>query len=116
MATIINATIQFKRGSKARWEQLNPILLAGEPGYIKDTGEIKIGDGTTPWKQLPCAFEKGIYNAPTSQNFPSVGKSDIIYKAEEEKALYQWNSLEQKYELLNSLDIDFIDGNKYRCK
>lgn len=44
--------IQFMRGSAATFEERNPILAAGQPGYEKDTGKLKIGDGTSPWMSL----------------------------------------------------------------
>jgi len=31
----------------------NPLLGPGEPTYVEDTGQIKVGDGVTPWKDLP---------------------------------------------------------------
>jgi len=52
-----NAIIQAKRASKARWEAFNPILKEGEIGYEKpypgSSGKFKIGDGVTPWNDLP---------------------------------------------------------------
>ena len=48
--------IQFKRGSLANWTELNPVLYPGEPGFIKDAlppNNFKIGDGVTPWNDLP---------------------------------------------------------------
>ena len=38
------ATIQFKRGTASRWAELNPILQAGEPGFVTDENRFKIGD------------------------------------------------------------------------
>jgi len=48
--------IQFKRGTAERWEELNPVLKPGEPGYVINQNRFKIGDGSTPWNQLdyPC--------------------------------------------------------------
>jgi hypothetical protein len=34
------------------WDRNNPILAAGEPGWAIDTYILKIGDGTTSWKDL----------------------------------------------------------------
>jgi hypothetical protein len=28
--------------------------MSGEPGLATDTGELKIGDGVTPWNDLPA--------------------------------------------------------------
>lgn len=53
MADVIKTTFQLKRGTAARWEELNPILNPGEPGFEMDTFKLKIGNGSTPWKELP---------------------------------------------------------------
>lgn len=45
--------IQLRRGTATQWYDANPILLSGEIGYITDTGDIKIGDGTSHWNALP---------------------------------------------------------------
>lgn len=47
------AKIQLKRGTSAKWTQVNPILSAGEPGFETDTKKFKIGDGSTAWSSLP---------------------------------------------------------------
>lgn len=47
-----NVVIQLRRGKQATWEEKNPVLAYGEPGYVKETGELKIGDGITHWKDL----------------------------------------------------------------
>lgn len=50
---------------------------------------------------------KGVYNADTHYDFPSVGRTDVIYKAQSEKLIYQWNPTELKYEALGaSVEID----------
>lgn len=56
------------------------------------------------------ANAKGIYNADTHYDFPSVGNPDMIYKAQSEKLIYQWNPTELKYEAIGaSVDIDVSD-------
>lgn len=52
MATIVKTTFQLKRGSAAKWAELNLILAPGEPGYEIDTGRLKIGNGSAPWNEL----------------------------------------------------------------
>ena len=42
-----------------------------------------------------------IINKNESKDFPETGLPDVIYKAEKEKKLYQWNSISQTYEVLN---------------
>ncbi len=44
--------LQLRRGTAAEWSASNPVLRAGEPGYALDTGELRIGDGTTAWNSL----------------------------------------------------------------
>lgn len=47
-----SSTIRIKRGTAAQWTTQNPILLLGEPGFEKDTGKIKVGDGVNTWSAL----------------------------------------------------------------
>lgn len=44
--------IQFRRGTAAQWSATNPVLSAGELGYETDTGNFKIGNGSTAWNSL----------------------------------------------------------------
>lgn len=100
------ATIQFKRGVAARWAELNPVLQAGEPGFVTDENRLKIGDGITAWNDLPYQGENSVVNASTHYDFPSIGRVNTIYKAESEKMVYQWNATELKYEALNTIESD----------
>lgn len=45
-------TLKMRRDTKSRWERLNPLLLLGEPALEKDTGRMKIGDGSHRWNDL----------------------------------------------------------------
>lgn len=52
--------MNFMRGSKEKWEKLNPILEDGQPGLERPNEDsestefkLKIGDGVTPWNSLP---------------------------------------------------------------
>lgn len=50
--------IKFRRGTAAEWANSWPppggeVLRLGEPGFEKDTYKLKIGDGITPWNDLP---------------------------------------------------------------
>jgi len=108
-------TIQFKRGTAERWEELNPVLEIGEPGYVIGENRFKIGDGITHWNDLLYVGEDNVFNAQTHFDFPSIGKANTIYKAESEKKIYQWNTSALKYEVLSSdisstLDITLING------
>lgn len=108
--------IQFKRASLATWEKLDYVLEIGEPGFAKDSDgaySLKIGDGATPWKELPYIGES-VFTASTHYGFPSIGRKNVIYKAEDEKTIYQWHSINMQYEKIfqgeTELSIDIIHG------
>ena len=113
-------TIQLKRGSAKAWQKLNLVLEVGEPGFEKDTNRLIIGDGFTPWNELPYQDQnnENVYDARTKLEFPSVGKSNVLYKASQEAKLYQWNESTMTYTLLSMgptveevlNDIDLISG------
>lgn len=44
--------IQLRHDTAANWTSVNPILALGEVGLDSDTGNIKIGDGSTHWNTL----------------------------------------------------------------
>ena len=70
------------------------------------------------WEKLADtnSVSGGVVNANTHFDFPSVGKVDVIYKAESEKKIYQWNATGLKYEVISEtaggsiLDIEIING------
>jgi hypothetical protein len=51
-----NQLIRFRRGTAAEWESANPTPAAGEPCFETDTNVLKVGDGNTPYNQLPGIF------------------------------------------------------------
>ena len=111
MAEIVRTTFQLRRGYKAVWEKNNPILAQGEPGFVIDENKLKIGDGITAWKDLEYigGSNGGIVNAKTHYEFPSIGSVDMIYKAEDERKIYQWNEMNMKYEVLSEIEITIQD-------
>ena len=108
--TVVNTTFKLKRGTAARWAEVNPILAQGEPGFVYDSNLLKIGDGVTPWNDLP--YIQGyseVVSEDVKENFPVVGNENLIYKASDEQALYQYNPDTAKYEKLSDgKDIDDI--------
>lgn len=50
---ILNTKCQQRNDTAVNWVLVNPILLRGELGIELDTGKIKIGNGSTPWINLP---------------------------------------------------------------
>lgn len=45
--------IQFRRSTSTLWTAANPTLAQGELALELDTRKFKIGDGLTPWNNLP---------------------------------------------------------------
>lgn len=115
MANVVNTTFKLKRGTAARWAEVNPILEQGEPGFVYDSNLLKIGDGVTPWNDLPYIQGKSeVVNFSTPEDFPLIGDSNIIYKASRELSLYQFNPETNAYEKLSDGkgidDITIING------
>ena len=44
--------IQLRRDTTANWASVDPVLAEGEAGYDLDTGELRIGDGSTAYSGL----------------------------------------------------------------
>lgn len=103
MANVINTTFKLKRGTAARWAEMNPVLAKGEPGFVYDSNSLKIGDGVTPWNDLPYIQGKTeVVSFSNALDFPTIGDPNIIYKASTELSLYQFNPETQSYEKLSS--------------
>lgn len=117
MTTVINTTFKLKRGTAARWAEVNPILQIGEPGFVYDENRLKIGDGKTAWNDLPYIDGKReVSNYDYKDDFPVIGDENIIYKAEKEQSLYQFNTETFEYEKISDgkgiEDINIINGGK----
>lgn len=119
MAKRVKTIFQVRRALSEEWNQVNPILRVGEPGFAIDTYELKIGNGVSRWKELPVSGSSGstsgLYVAPNKTDFPLVGDEGVIYRAKDEKSLYQWNEQKRSYEELcvssiTANDIDSING------
>jgi hypothetical protein len=51
MPTLIS-TVILRSKTHAEWDAENPVILTGYGAYSTDTREVKIGDGTTHWREL----------------------------------------------------------------
>ena len=114
MSTVIS-TFKLKRGTAARWAELNPILEQGEPGFVYDINRLKIGDGKTHWNDLPYIDGKSaVVSYSSHTDFPENGDPNVIYKAANELSLYQFNSQTNAYEKISDGrgidDITIING------
>ncbi len=49
---VIGSTIRFRRNTSDGWAAVDTVLGPGEPGYERDTGKLKVGDGHTKWNDL----------------------------------------------------------------
>lgn len=65
---------QLRRDTAENWSSVNPILADGEQGYEKDTGKLKVGNGTTPWNSLQYQL-----SGSGSAIFLDAGKPDTAY-------------------------------------
>lgn len=52
MEVVYNTKFLLRRGTAEAWENNNPILSYGEPGYDSTNYGLKIGDGKTKWNDL----------------------------------------------------------------
>ena len=103
-------TIQLKRGTAARWAEVNPVLAVGEPGFVYDRNKLKVGDGVTPWNSLPFIDgATGIETYDTYNALPVVGSPTVLYRVVDNKNLYQFNSTTGKYEPLIGGSVDNIE-------
>lgn len=99
----LKSIVKLKRGTEARWAELNPILDKGEPGFVSDANKLKIGDGATAWNELPYIAgessdaQGGIIVVET---LPEEGENDLIYKVNSTQKLYIWNSLTKEFQEL----------------
>lgn len=111
MAEVLSTRFQLRRGYESAWNKNNPILAQGEPGFVIDKNKIKIGDGVKTWKELEyIGGESGsVYNAKTHYDFPSIGSVEVIYKAEDERKIYQWNASALRYDVLSEVEITMQD-------
>lgn len=78
--------------------------------YDTDTSEY--GNKVREVYAKAVADSKSVFNAETHYDFPSVGDVNMIYKAQSEKLIYQWNPTELKYEALGStveVEVDNIE-------
>jgi hypothetical protein len=66
-----NVRFELRRNTKLGWPS-NFVLLAGEPGTETDTGQMKVGNGVTPWNLLPYVGVNGP-TGPTGPMAPAIG-------------------------------------------
>ena len=82
--------IRPRSGRKTDWETANPILLEREIGYEYPNGGIgsgpvkmKMGDGVTPWNDLPYAIPE-IVNDYTVGDPKKIAGAEVVKKLKDE--------------------------------
>jgi hypothetical protein len=63
--------IQLRRGTAAQWTAANSILAQGEMGVETDTGQFKIGNGSTAWNSLAYGGLQGVVAATSPLAYDS---------------------------------------------
>jgi hypothetical protein len=51
--------IQLRRDTAVGWTSANPVLASGEAGFESDTGQVKVGNGSTAWTALAYLTSSG---------------------------------------------------------
>lgn len=82
-------------------------LLEKKQDKLEAGAGITIEDGV-----ISTTSANGVVNAKTHLDFPSVGNPNVIYKAEEERKLYQWDEGTLTYVALDEgvADVEIIHG------
>ncbi|GHU70090.1 hypothetical protein FACS1894184_15060 [Clostridia bacterium] len=85
---IFEGPISLHHGTAAAFLANNPVLVRGEMGVELDTYRYKIGDGETPWNDLPYASGSQFLvnaGAPTTEN-ANYGLGSIWFNTVDERA------------------------------
>ena len=86
MSTLIdNATIKIRRDTAGNWSSNNPTPLQGEWCLETDTGNVKIGDGSTVWnglgyrQQLPFTYSLSSNKTHTLPAITGAPQTESVY-------------------------------------
>lgn len=80
MATVVKTTFKLKRGTAERWEELNPVLAQGEPGFAYDVNILKIGNGIDPWDKLQAINSQSYTISPDENSIAvDINNQIVIY-------------------------------------
>lgn len=109
----LKTTILLRRATEAQWEAIASTFIpqAGEPCVTldgKNKGQIKIGDGVTPWGELKYAgVVEGALNfkgsVQTKADLPSTADIGDIYQVIAESTLYIWDG--DSWEIFHAIDL-----------
>lgn len=110
---VLKTTILLRRATQAQWDAIATTFIpkAGEPCVTldgKNKGQIKIGDGTTPWGELKYAgVVEGALNfkgsVQTKAELPEVANVGDIYQVIEDSTMYIWDG--DSWEIFHAIDL-----------
>lgn len=110
---VLKTTILLRRATQAQWDAIAGTFIpkAGEPCVTldgKNKGQIKIGDGTTPWGELKYAgVVEGALNfkgsVQTKAELPEVANVGDIYQVIEDSTMYIWDG--DRWEIFHAIDL-----------
>lgn len=69
-----------RNGTAATWNSRNPVLRDGEFGVEKDTGKLKIGDGSTQWTALPYINDLSFLQADLDGRYVTQAAGNATYR------------------------------------
>lgn len=68
-----------RHDTKAKWEEVNPVLMEGETGYVTDNpNQYKIGDGINAWNDLPLRGYTGTISQKTGNDENAVISQKVV--------------------------------------
>lgn len=112
MATVFKTTFKLKRGTAERWEELNPVLAQGEPGFAYDVNILKIGNGVDPWNKLEAINSQSYTISPDENSIAvDINNQMVIYgfaDAENNQIPIKGEDGKIKWVTLNSVAFDGI--------
>lgn len=81
--------VQYRRDTKARWAEVNPVLMEGEVGLEIDTKNIKMGDGVHAWNELEYGVGiENITSEPGDSENLAASQKLVTHKIAVQKGLY----------------------------
>ena len=121
----VNVSLLLRNGTSEEWKEVNPVLKDAELGLEKDTNLMKVGDGVTPWLDLPYinGYEAAIQQelaqkldktggAMTGElilNYVPINSNEAVNKRYVDEQIATYGSL--KREIVTELPSENVDPN-----
>ena len=88
--------LKFRRDTSENWENVNPILAQGEPGFDLEAKKLKIGDGVNTWDSIKAHFKSFIENPSDGDILKDgqIGIDNIKNIIKIGDGITQWKALE----------------------